>query len=660
MSARLAIDLGDTGVAGAVDPGAGAEVIELALDLAAVFAPSDGGGLVTGTEARRRAAADPARFEAAPRRHVDEGTLLLGTRVVGVVEALGAVLAAAVDRARPALRGVQPELLVLTHPASWGTTRRRLLHRAGAGLADGLELVGEPVAAAAHAHWMSPGPSDGAVAVLDVGARGASAAVVGAGTVLAARSSSDFGGDHADELLLAHLLAALPDSAPGADRLRAVAAGAELPERRHRQVLVDDVRDARERLSDAEQAEIPLPGAAGTAWCSRGELEDLLREPCEDLVDLLARTVEDAGLDPGDLHGVRVVGGLARTPLLSTLVHRELGVPPVVPPEPRTVVARGALLAVAGRPAAARPAVFTGAPGRVSDGTSLTLDVSQPPRSIRGPSATGSGGPRTAEPFAASTARPTAFPTIAAPRAPGPASSPDRPAARPGPVARAASGTAPAARTDADGPTVRIAHSLVPARRVTGETPAGVAGWSPQRRAALVAGATVAVVVVVLAVAGLRTGGDGPTAGATPPTVVSAFDHAYELPAGWTPDGTDAASRRSRVRPVDQPSGPNLIAVQESALPSADPAGARAQLLAGFEAARASGGGVSDLQPETTFGGRDVATYRQVPVPGTTVEWVVVFLGATQLSVGCRHDEVSGDEVLAACARVVSTLRSPP
>ncbi|MFC5065373.1 type VII secretion-associated protein [Actinomycetospora atypica] len=628
MSARLAVDVGDSGVAGAVDPGAGAEVTELALDLAAVFAPSDGGGLVTGTEARRRAAADPARFEASPRRHVDEGTLLLGTRVVGVVEALGAVLAAAVDRARPALRGVRPDLLVLTHPASWGSTRRGLLHRAGAGLAGGLELVPEPVAAAAHAHWMAPGPAGGAVAVLDVGARSASAAVVEAGTVLAARSSSRFGGDHADELLLAHLLAALPGSAPGADRLRAVAAGAELPERRHRQVLLDDVRDARERLSDAEQAEIPLPGAAGTAWCSRGELEDLLREPCEDLVDLLARTVEDAGLDPGSLHGVRVVGGLARTPLLSTLVHRELGVPPVVPPEPRTVVARGALLAVAGRPAAPRSAVPTTASGAVPSSTF-----------------------------------PPALPTTAAraaPEGPGAGSSPERPGARPGRVAPVPSGVVPV-RADPDGPTVRIAHSLVPARRAPDdETPAGAAGWSPRRRAALVAAATVAVVVVILAVAGLRTGGDGATAGATPPTVVSAFDHAYELPAGWTPDGTDAASRRSRVRPVDQPSGPNLIAVQESALPSADPAGARAQLLAGFEAARASGGGVSDLRPETTFGGREVASYRQVPVPGTTVEWVVVFLGATQLSVGCRHDDVSGDEVLAACARVVSTLRSPP
>ena len=218
------------------------------------------------------------------------------------------------------------------------------------------------------------------------------------------------------------------------------------------------------------------------------------------------------------------------------------------------------------------------------------------------------------------------------------------------------------AAADPDGPTMRIAHPLVPASRalVRTETPAGGATrWSPRRRAGVVAAATVAVVVLVLAVAGLR-GGSGGAATAAPPTVVSAFSHAYELPAGWLPDGTDAASRRSRIRPVDQPRGPNLIAVQESPLASPDPQSARTQLLAGFEAARSAGGGVSDLQPDTTFGGRQVATYRQVAGPGTTVEWVVVFAGTTQLSVGCRHDDPDREAVVAACARVVSTLRSPP
>nr|WP_246326366.1 type VII secretion-associated protein [Actinomycetospora corticicola] len=556
---------------------------------------------------------------------------MLGTRTVGVVEALGAVLAAAVDRARPALRGERPDVLVLTHPADWGARRREVLRRAGTGLAADLALVAEPVAAAAHARWMRPTGRDGPTAVLDVGARGATAAVVDAtGHVLAHRASSAFGGDDADELLLAHVVAGLTATTGDVARVHAVVEGATLPDRRHRQVLVEDVRDARERLSESEQADVPLPGTAGTAWCSRGELEDLLRAPCGDLVDLLAGVLDEAGVPAARLADVRLVGGLARTPLLATLVHRGLGVPPVVPADPRTVVARGALLA-------------TAAAGRVPVPAPAVRPVLLPEWPVAGP------------------ARPTApagGAGSAGVRAPVRASVP-APAASAAPLPTPSSGPGP--RVDPDGPTVRIAHELVPAGRLPARVgpPVGPGGRDPRRRAGLVAAATVAVVVLILAVAGLR-GGEGPTAGASAPTVVSVFAHAYELPAGWTVDGSDAEYRRSRIRPEGQPTGPNLVAVQESALASPDPAGARAQLLAGFEAARSAGGGVSDLQPETTFAGREVATYRQVPAPGTTVDWVVLFLGSTQLSVGCRHDEASRDAVLAACERVVGTLRSPP
>ncbi len=656
----IAVDLGEFGVAAVVDDGH--EVTELDLEPAAVLAPDDGEALLTGREALRRAAADPSRLEPSPRRHVDEPTLLLGTRVVGVGEALGAVLAATVDRAAPALRGARPERLVLTHPTSWGTSRREVLRRAGAGLATQLVLVPEPVAVAAHAAWMRPaGAADGPVAVLDVGTRAARAAVVGTGAavpgpvVLAARASRSFGGDDADELLLRAVLATLPAEAPGAARVREVVAGATLPDRRHRQVLVEDVRAAREQLSDAEQAEIPMPGGATSAWCSRGELEDLLRDPCEGLVALLARTLDEAGVEPTGLAGLRLVGGFARTPLLGTLVHRELGVPPVVPPEPRTVAARGALLVASG----AVPS------GMGVPGAAVAVPRGAPPRggppSERGPAVSGllPDWPRPITP------PPT--PARGAPAAPSP-TAPTRPvtgATGPTvPVAAVRAGDGHGAGAfpavpDPDGPTMRVSRSLVPAPRAGAETPAGPAGRSPRRRTAVVAAVTAAVVAVVLAVAGLR-GGTGGQATAAPPTIVSAFAHAYELPAGWIPDGTDAAARRSRIRPLDQPRGPNLIAVQESALPSPDPQTARAQLLAGFEAARTGGGGVSDLQPDTTFGGRPVATYRQVAAPGTTVQWVVVFTGATQLSVGCRHDGPGADAVLAACARVVSTLHSPP
>jgi molecular chaperone DnaK len=682
----VAVDLGEFGVAAAVDDGR--EVTELDLELAAVLAADDGEALLTGYEARRRAAADPSRFEPSPRRHVDEATLLLGTRVVGVGEALGAVLAATVDRAAPALRGARPTTLVLTHPASWGASRREVLRRAGAGLAGQLVLVPEPVAVAAHAAWMRPaGTPDGPVAVLDVGTRSAWAAVATTGpepAVLAERSSRAFGGDDADELLLRAVLSALPTDAPGAVRVREVVAGATLPDRRHRQVLVEDVRAARERLSDAEQAEIPLPGGATSAWCSRGELEDLLREPCEGLVALLTRTLSDAGVEATALAGLRLVGGFARTPLLGTLVHRELGVPPVVPPEPRTVAARGALLVVGrsvGSNGSGRPGGVIAVRGSNGAVAPRPPAVVAPGGPAGAPSGARTGGlpllpdwPRPTDPDATAAVRrapATTTPARGAPAAPTAPAMPAVPAGATGPTAPVppvrASATrggvaypAAAAVSDPDGPTMRIARALVPSSRalVRTETPTGRgARWSPRRRAGVVAAATVAVVAVVLAVVGLR-GGAPPTA--APPTVVSAFSHAYELPAGWLPDGTDAAARRSRVRPVDQPRGPNLIAVQESALTSPEPQSARAQLLAGFEAARTAGGGVSDLQPDTTFAGRKVATYRQVAAPGTTVQWVVVFTGTTQLSVGCRHDDQDTEAVLAACARVVSTLRSPP
>jgi type VII secretion-associated protein (TIGR03931 family) len=503
-----------------------------------------------------------------------------------------------------------------------------------------------------------------------------------------------------------------------------VVAGTTLPDRRHRPVLVEDVRAARERLSDAEQAEIPLPGGATSAWCSRGELEDVLREPCEGLVALLARTLDDAGVEAAALAGLRLVGGFARTPLLGTLVHRELGVPPVVPPEPRTAAARGALIVVggsdvvAGRGGAAGsvataggsatngaspggtiggptgpagqvgrglavggPAAGTGAPpaapGPWTGGVPLLPDWPRPAERDRRELAPSSPASTPARGTPATRRRgataPGAWAVPGAPSSGVPAGPPSaRPDARPtGPTAPVppvpAVGRDPFAHParpavlDPDGPTMRVERRLVPASRelVRTETPAGATRSSPRRRAAAVAAATAAVVVVVLAVAGLH-GGRGGSATAAPPAVVSAFSHAYELPAGWAADGTDATSRRSRIRPVDQPRGPNLIAVQESALASPDPQTARVQLLAGYEAARVGGGGVSDLQPDTTFGGRQVATYRQVAAPGTTVDWVVVFAGTTQLSVGCRHDDPGRDAVLAACARVVSTLRSPP
>lgn len=54
-----------------------------------VFVESDG-EIVVGREAARRARSAPERFEPHPKRRIDDGELLLGIRVLPVVEALAA------------------------------------------------------------------------------------------------------------------------------------------------------------------------------------------------------------------------------------------------------------------------------------------------------------------------------------------------------------------------------------------------------------------------------------------------------------------------------------------------------------------------------------------------------------------------------------------
>src|SRR5438309_3451429 len=57
----------------------------------AVFATEEG-TIMVGRDAERRARLDPTRFEPNPKRRIDEQTLLLGTDVVPVTEALAAIL----------------------------------------------------------------------------------------------------------------------------------------------------------------------------------------------------------------------------------------------------------------------------------------------------------------------------------------------------------------------------------------------------------------------------------------------------------------------------------------------------------------------------------------------------------------------------------------
>ncbi|WP_103351527.1 Hsp70 family protein [Amycolatopsis sp. CA-128772] len=313
----------------------------------AVFATEEG-TIMVGRDAERRARLDPTRFEPNPKRRIDEQTLLLGTDVVPVTEALAAILRRVLEETSRQLGGDQPDEVRLTHPAQWGHTRRTVLMSAArlAGMGPNILLVPEPVAAAAHfasfpGKALAPGQ---ALAVYDLGAGTFDVAVVGATqngfTVLAEDGLPDLGGLDVDQALMVHVGREVSHSDP--QRWQRLLRPESTADRRTRRALQEDVKAAKEALSRHPQTEVPMPEPFKDVLVTRSELEGLVRPAMLRSVELLSRTLRSSGLAPDRLAGIYLVGGSSRLPLVGTMIAEKLGVVPGSLDQPETAVALGA------------------------------------------------------------------------------------------------------------------------------------------------------------------------------------------------------------------------------------------------------------------------------------------------------------------------------
>ncbi|WP_026422423.1 type VII secretion-associated protein [Actinokineospora inagensis] len=298
------------------------------------------GTLFVGQEAERRAAVEPSRFEAHPKRRVDDGELLLGDVVVPVATVFRAVIGRAVAEARRVAGGGLVDQLVLTHPADWGSVRTGVLRQAAVNLARQVRLVPEPVAAAVFHAASVPGAGR-VIAVLDLGGGTTDVSVVRTkpNVVLATKGNPAFGGADVDQLLLDHLGRTVSDQAAWAELM----AGRDLLDRRRRRLLHQDVRGAKESLSRHTYTDVPLPSPFPDAHVTRDDLERLIRPAITAAVELTAAAIAEAG----GADAVFLVGGSSRIPLVARLVAERTGIVPVTLDQPETVVARGALRAVA-------------------------------------------------------------------------------------------------------------------------------------------------------------------------------------------------------------------------------------------------------------------------------------------------------------------------
>ncbi|MEV0397259.1 Hsp70 family protein [Polymorphospora rubra] len=312
----------------------------------ALFLGSDG-DLVAGRDAAHSARLDPARFAPYPKRHVDEGVLLLGDRSVPLVEAVAATLArVAVEAVRAC--GLPPARVTMTYPAGWGAVRRDVL--VGAATRAGLPaptLVPEPVAAAGYftavlGHAVRPGHL---LVVYDLGAGTFDVGVVrrtGTGfEVCDVDGMADFGGLDLDALVVARVGAAIEDIDPAAwQRLTAPSGPAD---QRHFRTLWDDARNVKEMLSRQSSAGLHVPLVEREVPVGREEFEASSRPYLERAAVLTRQVMARSGATAGNLAGVFLVGGASRVPLVATTLHHVTGVAPTVLEQPELVVAEGAL-----------------------------------------------------------------------------------------------------------------------------------------------------------------------------------------------------------------------------------------------------------------------------------------------------------------------------
>jgi molecular chaperone DnaK len=306
----------------------------------AVFFEPD--GVVVGEEALQAATIDPANGVRLIKRHMGtEFPLMLGGQE-HTPESISALILRQIVAAVPGGLAARPRA-VITVPAYFGLAEREATYQAGgiAGL-DVLELLDEPVAAAAHYGLTSAG--ERTVLVYDLGGGTFDTTVLriagGTVTVLATDGHHSLGGADIDQRLLDVVL----------ERLEHLMPREEFDEfaedKRLLGNLVLDVEAAKRDLSSRISRDVVVRTAAGRfpVTLSRADLE----AACGDLFDTTAEIIERVlvaarSAGAAAIDGVIMVGGSSRIPMLAAQLASMLGITPRLV-EPDLAVAKGAAL----------------------------------------------------------------------------------------------------------------------------------------------------------------------------------------------------------------------------------------------------------------------------------------------------------------------------
>ncbi|MBU2667167.1 Hsp70 family protein [Actinoplanes bogorensis] len=292
--------------------------------------------VVVGTAAENRRQSRPVGYRAEIKRDLGRGPVRLGDRDVEPLDLVVAVLRQARTVAsRDA--GVPVDHVLLTVPASYGPGDPRWDLMIAAGEAAGftvVELITEPVAAALAPVAGPAFPPGSLILVYDLGGGTFDTALVRAGQEGPLRTGSVDGcaGRDLDAAIFADLAGQLGVAATGQTPLDLL----------RRTQLADLVRLLKHDLTDRSRATFVFAGTGETVTYERERLEAHAAPLLKATVDCCRRVLADAGVEPGQLHGVVLAGGVTRMPLVGAYVGEALGVPVQSARDPQFAVAAGA------------------------------------------------------------------------------------------------------------------------------------------------------------------------------------------------------------------------------------------------------------------------------------------------------------------------------
>ncbi len=258
----------------------------------------------------------------------------VGPNRVTPVEISSFILRMLHARAEECLLG-RPGGAVITVPAYFDDAQRQATRDAAllAGI-DVLRLLNEPTAAAL-AYGLHKARDGQRVAVYDLGGGTFDISILelheGMFQVLSTAGDTHLGGDDFDQALARVLLEQAGIEDADGSTFRAAVRAAE---------------KAKRELTDEEGTtiEVELAGRRVEALIARPDFERLIRPIVERTGEACRLALSDAGLAPGDIDEVVLVGGSTRVPLVRRYVAELFGREPHVDLDPDQVVALGAAM----------------------------------------------------------------------------------------------------------------------------------------------------------------------------------------------------------------------------------------------------------------------------------------------------------------------------